>query len=47
VDATIPTRHASDVRLVLGTTSSSHYTAGPSTDRIDLPPISAAIYRVQ
>jgi maltose alpha-D-glucosyltransferase/alpha-amylase len=47
VDATIPTRHASDVRLVLGTTSSSRYTAGPSTDRIDLPPVSAAIYRVR
>jgi hypothetical protein len=47
VDATIPTRHASDVRYVLGTTSSSRYTAGPSTDRIELPPISAAVYRVK
>lgn len=47
VDAAIQTRHSSDVRLVLGTTSSSCYTAGPSMDRIDSPLISAAIYRVK
>ena len=46
-NASIPSRHASEVRYVVGTTSSSRYTAGRSTDTIDLPAVSAAIYRVQ
>lgn len=47
VKAMIPSRHASEVRHVVGTTSSSRYTAGRSTDTIDLPAVSAAIYRVR
>ena len=47
VKATIPSRHASEARYVAGTTRSSRYTAGPSTDTIELPAVSAAIYRVR
>jgi maltose alpha-D-glucosyltransferase/alpha-amylase len=47
VQATIPSRHAADARYVAGTTRSSRYTPGPSTDTIDLPAVSAAIFRVR
>jgi maltose alpha-D-glucosyltransferase/alpha-amylase len=46
VQGTIPTRRASQVRYVAGTTNATRYTSGPSTDTIDLPPVSAAIYKV-
>jgi maltose alpha-D-glucosyltransferase/alpha-amylase len=47
VRATIPTRHAAAARYVVGTTRSGRYTSGRSTDTIELPPVSAAIYRVR
>jgi maltose alpha-D-glucosyltransferase/alpha-amylase len=46
VQGTIPTRHSTQVRYVAGTTNATRYTPGPSTDTIDLPPVSAAIYKV-
>jgi hypothetical protein len=47
VQATIPSRHASEARYLVGTTAASRYTAGQSTDTIDLPAVPAAVYRVR
>ena len=46
VQGMIPSRHASQARYVAGTTSTSRYTAGSTSDTIDLPPVSAAIYKL-